>query len=59
MNILFPLARKIMARYLKDEDLKSSYKANIAYCIYDNSKAQMSIENCNMIAERLLVLIFE
>lgn len=59
---LFKLARKIMGYYLlKDEDLYDSYKASISICIYDsrNKEGRLNINDCNLVAEKLINLIFD
>ena len=61
MNLLFPWARKIMGKHLKNESLRVAYKANIAMCIYDNRRkdGRLNMADCNRIAEKLIKIIFE
>ena len=60
MKNKFKEARKIMNNKLKkDSDLKESYKANIALCIYDNRvKGRLNHFQCNEVADKLINLIF-
>ena len=61
MNLLFPLARKIMGKHLQSEDLRLAYRSNIAMCIYDNPRkdGRLNMADCNRIAEKLIKFIFE
>ncbi len=64
------LARRVMARALRDDGLRQGYRANIAMLIYDDQMAAAegrshfpptnlaTVDGCNSIAERLIDLIF-
>lgn len=53
-------ARKFMAKELKNPGLRQAYLANIAMCICDNrTMGRLNQAGCNVVAEKLLKLIFE
>ena len=60
-SIKIKLARRTMRKALKDRDLRNTYRANIAMCIYDNRRkdGRLSHLNCNAVAEKLIKLIFD
>jgi len=53
--------RKAMSVALEDPGLRETYLANIAMCVYDNRRkdGRYNMYNCNVVAERLIRLIFD
>ncbi|RLI63027.1 MAG: hypothetical protein DRO67_06370 [Candidatus Asgardarchaeum californiense] len=60
MKTKMQIGREIMTKELKDEDLRSAYKANIAMCIYDNRRkdGRLNIHDCNSAADKIIDLIW-
>ena len=50
-----------MSKALKEKGLRTSYRANIAMCIYDNRRkdGRLNIHECNAVAEKIIELIFD
>ncbi len=60
-KLLFPLARRIVAKNLYDDDeLYDTYKANIAMCVYDNRNkyGRYNHEGCNDVARFIIRRVF-
>ena len=61
----FKEARDTMSRRLRiDEDLRESYRANIAMFVFDEANKENGLDltdatECNELAERLIKLIFD
>ena len=61
-KLLFPLARRIMAKRLyTDDSLYDVYKANIAMCVYDNRNkyGRYNHEGCNKVADIMIKKTFK
>jgi len=60
VKTVFRTLREAIANEMKEPGLRQTYKANIAMCIYDNRRkdGRLNIKECNMVADKLINLIF-